>query len=108
MLQLSTMTAYLIINYSVTDGDAYKEYQGGAAPALRIGSECKILVLDPASERIEGDGAGHQTVVLEFESRDKAKELYNSGEYQAVLPIRLGATTDHFAVLVDGFTMPGS
>ena len=68
----------------------------------------KLLVLDPASEQLEGQGAGAQTVVLEFESKDKAKEIYESGDYQAVLPTRLGATTDHFAVLVDGFTPPGS
>jgi len=100
------MTAYLIVNYSVQDGDAYKAYQKGAGPALKIGSECKVLVADPASERIEGESAGHQTIVLEFESKERAKEIYQSGDYQAVLPTRLGATTDHFAVLVDGFTMP--
>ena len=100
------MPAYLIVNYSVQDEAAYKEYQKGAGPALKIGSECKVLVLDPASERMEGEGAGHQTVVLEFESKEKAREIYQSGDYQAVLPTRLGATTDHFAVLVDGFSMP--
>ena len=100
------MPAYLIVNYSVQDADAYKDYQKGAGPALKIGSECKVLVLDPASEHLEGERAGHQTVVLEFETKEKAKEIYQSGDYQAVLPTRLGATTDHFAVLVDGFEMP--
>ena len=103
---MSAMPAYLIVNYSVQDADAYGEYQKGAGPALKIGSECKVLVLDPASELIEGESAGHQTVVLEFESKERAKEIYQSGDYQAVLPTRLNATTDHFAVLVDGFTMP--
>ena len=37
---------------------------------------------------------------------EKAKELYESGDYQAVLPKRLDATSNHFAVLVDGFVMP--
>jgi uncharacterized protein (DUF1330 family) len=100
------MTAYLIVNYSVADPDLYKTYQKGAGPALKIGSECKVLVLDPKSEVVEGEGAGHQTVVLEFESKERAKELYESGEYQEVLPHRLNATTNHFAVLVDGFVMP--
>jgi uncharacterized protein (DUF1330 family) len=103
---MGAMPAYLIVNYSVEDADAYKQYQNGAGPALRIGSECKVLVADPASELMEGDWAGHQTVVLEFESKEKAKEIYQSGDYQAVLPTRLGATTGHLAVLVDGFTMP--
>ena len=105
---MGAMPAYLIVNYNIEDGDAYAEYQKGAGPALKIGADCKLLVLDPASEQVEGDGAGAQTVVLEFESKEKAKEIYESGDYQAVLPTRLGATDAHFAVLVDGFTMPGS
>jgi len=100
------MAAYLIVNYNVEDVDAYKEYQKGAGPALRIGSDCKLLVLDHNSERMEGETTATQTVVLEFESKDKAREIYESGEYQAVLPTRLGATSSHFAVLVDGFVMP--
>jgi uncharacterized protein (DUF1330 family) len=103
---MGAMTAYLILNYAVDDTDAYKEYQKGAGPALGIGTDCKLLVLDAASEQIEGEGAGHQTVVLEFESREKAQEIYQSAAYQAIVPTRLGATAKHFAVLVDGFTMP--
>lgn len=100
------MTAYLIVNYNVDDKDGYKEYQKGAGPALKIGSDTKLLALDHASERLEGDTAASQTVVLEFESKEKAREIYESGDYQAVLPLRLGATSSHFAVLVDGFVMP--
>ncbi len=97
------MSAYLIVNYDVDDADLYGEYQQGAAGALRIGTECEVVVLDPASEQIEGAGAGKQTVVLEFESMEKAKEIYDSGEYQAVVGKRHAATSKHFAVLVNGF-----
>ncbi|MGI9597883.1 MAG: DUF1330 domain-containing protein [Acidimicrobiales bacterium] len=100
------MTAYLIVNYNIDDADAYKDYQKGAGPALKIGSEAKVLVLDHASTRMEGEPAD-STVVLEFESMERAKEIYESGDYQAVLPTRLNASSKHFAVLVEGFTMPG-
>jgi len=100
------MTAYLIVNYNIDDSDAYKEYQKGAGPALKIGSDAKLLALDHKSERLEGDTAASQTVVIEFESKEAAKAIYESGDYQAVLPTRLGATSSHFAVLVDGFVMP--
>ena len=103
---MGAMPAYLIVNYNIADADAYKTYQKGAGPALKIGSECKVLVLDPASECVEGENVGQQTVVLEFESKERAKEIYESGDYQTVLPTRLDATTEHFAVIVDGFTMP--
>ena len=60
-------------------------------------------MFDPATEQIEGEGAGKQTVVLKFESMEKAKEIYDSGEYQAVIGKRHDATSKHFAVLVNGF-----
>ena len=97
------MSAYLIVNYDIDDADMYKDYQGGALPALRIGTESEVLVLDSESQQVEGDGAGKQTVVLKFESMEKAKEIYESGEYKAVVGKRLAATSKHFAVLVNGF-----
>ena len=96
------MTAYLIVNYTVDDPDLYSEYQGGAGPALKIGSDCQLLVLDPASVALEGE-PGQQTVVLEFDSTEKAREIYESGEYQAVIGKRHEATSNHFAVLVNKF-----
>jgi len=96
------MTAYLIVNYDVDDAEAYGQYQGGAAPALKIGDQSQLLVLDPASEVLEG-APGAQTVVLEFENKEKALEIYRSGAYQDVVGTRLGATSKHFAVVVDKF-----
>ena len=96
------MTAYLILNYNVDDSDQYRDYQKAAAPALRIPDECQPIVLDGASESIEGDATGAQTVVLRFESKEKAREIYESGEYQSIIGMRHTATSQHFAVLVDG------
>ena len=97
------MSAYLIVNYDVDNPELYGEYQEGATPALKVGSDCEVVVFDPATERIEGEVAGHQTVVLKFESMEKAKEIYESGEYQAVIGKRHEATSKHFAILVNGF-----
>jgi uncharacterized protein (DUF1330 family) len=96
------MPAYLIVNYEVEDPKLYGEYAKGSGPAMKIGSECQLLALDPATDRLEGDGAGRQTVILQFDSKEKAKALYESGEYQAVIGKRLKATSRHFAVLVQG------
>ena len=95
------MAAYLIVNYTVTDSEEYAAYQKGAVPALKVGSECEIVVYETETETVEGKGAGRQTVVLKFESKEKAREVYESSAYQAVLGKRLAATTDHFAVLVN-------
>jgi uncharacterized protein (DUF1330 family) len=39
--------------------------------------------------------------MVRFESREKAREIYRSGEYQAIVGKRLAATSRHFAILVD-------
>lgn len=97
------MSAYLIVNYDVDNPELYAEYQGDAGGALKLGSDTEVVVFDPASEQIEGEGLGKQTVVLKFESIEKAKEIYASGEYQAIIGKRHDATSKHFAVLVNGF-----
>lgn len=96
------MPAYLIVNYQVENPELYAEYSAAAGPAMKIGKECELLGFDPASETLEGEGAGHQTVILKFESKEKAREVYESGDYQAVIGKRLEATSRHFAVLVNG------
>lgn len=99
------MPAYLIVNYKIENPELYGEYSAAAGPALKIGQECQLLAIDTQSERLEGDTAGHQTIILSFESKEKARALYESGDYQAVIGKRLEATSHHFAVLVDG--LPG-
>ena len=101
------MTAYLIVNYEVTDPNLYSEYQKGAGPAM-FDQGAELVVFDTKSTQVEGTGAGHQTVVLKFASREEAERVYNSESYQAVVGKRLAATTKHFAVVVDGFTPPAA
>ena len=96
------MPAYLIVNYTVEDAQLYAEYSAAAGPVMKIGEACQMVAFDPETERLEGETAGHQTIILSFESKEKAKELYESGEYQALIPKRHMATINHFAVLVNG------
>ena len=93
------MAAYLVANYDVVDADKYKEYQRGAAPIMAGGG--KLLVLDSDSVKKEGD-AGAQTVVIEYPSKEAALAAYESDDYQAVVGIRLGATENGRAIIVDG------
>jgi uncharacterized protein (DUF1330 family) len=99
------MPAYLIVNYKVDNPQLYGEYAKAAGPAMKIGEACQLLALDPKTEQLEGDGAGHQTVVLRFESKEEAHRIYDSKAYQEVIGKRLDATSQHFAILIDG--MPG-
>jgi uncharacterized protein (DUF1330 family) len=94
------MTAYLIANFDITDPEGYRGYQGVAAPILVGG---KVIVLDGDSGKKEGD-AGHQTVVIEYETREAAEAAYNSAEYQAVIGKRHGSTTNARLVIGDGLS----
>jgi uncharacterized protein (DUF1330 family) len=96
------MPAYLIVNYSVENAELYAEYSAAAGPAMKIGEACQIIAFDPATTRLEGETSGHQTIILSFDSMEKAKEMYESGDYQALIPTRHAATSNHFAVLVNG------
>jgi uncharacterized protein (DUF1330 family) len=95
------MPAYLIVNYNVENPERYGEYSAAAGPVMKIGEVAQIVAFDPNTEKLEGT-PGHQTIVMSFESMEAAKELYESGEYQKLIPIRQEATSSHFAVLVNG------
>ncbi len=95
------MSAFLIVNYDIDNPELYGEYQAGAIGALRVGTDCEVVVFDADSQHLEGEKTGRQTVVLKFESMEKAREIYNSAEYQAIVGKRHDASSNHFAVLVN-------
>ena len=97
------MAAYIIVNYQVDNPELYGEYMQGAAGALGIGAGAELVAFDTESEVVEGDTAGHQTVVIKFDSKENAREVWESEAYKAVVGKRHDATSRHFAVLVNGF-----
>ncbi len=96
------MTAYLIVNFDVDDAATYKQYQKGAVPSLGIGANARVVAYDTETKQVEGENAGHQTVVLEYPTIEEATEAYESEAYQAVLPLRFAATSKHFGLIVKG------
>ena len=59
----------------------------GKLASQTMGS-AKVLSFGPAAETIEGEWHGTQTVLLEFESVEAAKEWYYSDAYQEAAKIR--------------------
>ena len=91
------MAAYFIAQYQVNDSELYGEYAQGAGPTIaKYGGE--LIAFDVAAKTIEGEAPGPQVVVLKFESAEKAREWYDSPDYQAVVGKRLSSTTG-FSVL---------
>jgi len=92
------MAVYFIVQEEIRDREALAQYGEQARAAPNAG---KVLAVDEAQTVIEGDWHGARTVVIEFEDEAAFRAWYDSPEYQAALPIRLGAT-DSRAALVQG------
>lgn len=91
---------YLVAHLEITDPGKYEEYRA-QVPATIEQYGGKFLIRGGAMETLEGDPLPGRTVVLEFPSVEQARTWYNSPEYQAIIGLRLGASTGH-AQLVEG------
>ncbi|MCH7485297.1 MAG: DUF1330 domain-containing protein [Chloroflexi bacterium] len=97
------MAAYVVAQMHVHDVAKYLVYASkvGATIASYGG---KIVAASEAEVR-EGSPSFTRTVIGEFPTAEAAREWYESEEYQAILPLRLAATTGTL-FFVEGFTMP--
>jgi len=89
---------YIILTEHVNDPAGMTEYAKLAGKAM-AGST--LLSFDQKPEVLEGEWHGTQTVVLEFESVDAAREWYNSDAYQEAAKLRQAAA-DCNGVIVSG------
>jgi uncharacterized protein (DUF1330 family) len=89
---------YVIITEDIKDPAKMAEYGKLAMQAM---GGATLLSFGPVVETLEGEWHGTQTVVLEFESVDAAKEWYYSDAYQEAAKIRLSAAECN-GVIVSG------
>lgn len=90
---------YVIITEDIKDPAGMAEYGKLAMKAM---AGATVLSVDTKPAVLEGQWHGSQTVVLEFESVDAAKEWYYSDAYQEAAKIRQGAAECN-GVVVSGF-----
>lgn len=94
------MPAYIIARVNVTDPEQYAKYRA-ATPAAVAAFGGKFIVRGGDMETLEGPEESHRIVVLEFESMERAREFYNSDQYQAAIELRQPASEAQF-ILLDG------
>lgn len=82
------MPAYVIVEISVTNKEAYEEYKTLAADSIAFYGG-KYLIRGGKTETLEGNWHPERLVMLEFPSFERASEWYNSGMYAIAKPIRL-------------------
>ena len=99
------MAAYFVAQYAVNDPALYQEYAAGAGPTMAAAGG-ELVSFDVASETIEGEPPGPQTVIIKFETVEAAKAWYNSERYQAVVGKRPAATVG-FSVISQSMNVGG-
>jgi uncharacterized protein (DUF1330 family) len=89
---------YIIITEDIKDPAGMAEY---AKLAQKTMAGSTLLSFDQKPEVLEGQWHGSQTIVLEFESVEAAREWYHSDAYQEAAKLR-HAAADSNAVIVSG------
>ncbi len=87
---------YILLTEDVKDQAGMAEYAKLAGKAM-AGST--LLSFDQKPEVIEGEWHGTQTVLLEFESVEAAREWYNSDAYQEAVKLRQAAADCNGVIL---------
>jgi len=95
------MSAYVIVEISITDPIEYEEYKK-LTPASIAAFDGRFVVRGAKTESLEGNWQPGRIVVLEFPSVERAKEWWNSGEYSKAKEIRQRSATTKMLV-VEGF-----
>jgi uncharacterized protein (DUF1330 family) len=98
------MPAYLIARVDITDWERYQHYLN-ATPSIieKFGGRAIARSGEPIT--LEGPRETRRMVILEFPTVGKAREFYDSSDYQKARKLREGAATGEL-VVVDGIA-PG-
>jgi uncharacterized protein (DUF1330 family) len=96
------MSAYLIANVEIKDSAKFQDYMK-ATPSIIKKFGGKFLVRGGDFEICEGSWNPKRIVVVEFESMSKARQFYNSPEYQAIKHLRKNSAYTEW-IFVDGLS----
>jgi uncharacterized protein (DUF1330 family) len=99
-VQDTTKKAYIVVQIDVTNPQQYAEYTR-RSPGIIAKFGGRFVARGGRAVTLEGPPARGRVVVVEFPSFDRAREFYNSPEYQAAKKLRDGAANAQF-ILVEG------
>ena len=89
------MAGYIIARVKVTDPEKYKDYMA-VTPGLIAKHGGRFVVRGGETVTLEGPEETGRVVVIEFDSLEQAKAMYESEEYQNAIELRAGAATAQF------------
>jgi uncharacterized protein (DUF1330 family) len=94
------MAAYVIVQAEVIDWDRFKEYLK-ESPGVIAKYGGRYIARGGETIMLEGGDESKRAVIIEFPSLQKAREWYDSEEYQRVKSLRQGAATGSI-LAIDG------
>jgi uncharacterized protein (DUF1330 family) len=94
------MNAYLILDLSINNFESFREYIEKIPPFIKKhGGRYIVQGVEP--ELMEGDWLPDRVVVLEFPSKENAKEFLEDPEAQSLFAIRYKSTISKL-ILAEG------
>jgi uncharacterized protein (DUF1330 family) len=87
---------YILLTEDVHDPAGMAQYGKVASQAM---TGATLLSFDQKAEVLEGEWHGTQTVLLEFDSVEAAREWYNSDAYQEAAKLRQAAANCNGVIL---------
>ena len=94
------MAAYIIATIEVTDPEKFEVYRG-QVPGTIEKHGGRYLVRGGDATVVEGDQPARRTVVLEFDSLEKANGWYYSDDYAGPKELRIASTISN-VMIVEG------
>jgi len=94
------MTAYVIVDISVTDPIRYEDYKRLATPTVELYGG-KYIARGGKTETLEGDWSPTRLVILQFDNTEQAKSWLNSTEYSEARALRHQTAISNM-VLIEG------
>jgi uncharacterized protein (DUF1330 family) len=96
---MSNAKGYIYAELEVTDPEHfYSEYMPRVQPVLdKYGAKFLVAGGDPAVR--EGERVIQRVVFLEFESVERARQFYDSSDYQDIIGYRFRSANTHLYIL---------
>ena len=92
------MAGYVIADVEVTDPALFAEYRALVAQTVELYGG-RYLARGGETTLLEGDRAPSRAVIIEFESAARAKQWYDSPEYEPVKRMRLDSADSNVAIV---------
>jgi uncharacterized protein (DUF1330 family) len=94
------MKAYIVVDVNITNPTLYEDYKK-LTPASLVPFDGKFIVRGGVAEALEGEWQPGRFVIIEFPSKQKAKEWWDSALYAPAKALRQ-ATSKTNMILVEG------